>query len=140
MVRVKINLILGEKSVSTSAIVNSGYEANKEELLIPTPLAKELGVWPKPPRGTRVESYSAVGGITKVYRLPKQAKIRLMVRGKVLKDADSWIVISESEEEVLISDSLGSAFNIEIKELKKGIWGVEDRVYKSVAPKIWSHK
>ena len=43
-VRVKLRISLGDKIVSASALVNSGYEADTPQLMIPIALAKHLGL------------------------------------------------------------------------------------------------
>ena len=49
-VRLRIRARHGGGEVETSALVNSGYEADSPQLLIPRPLAARLGLWPPPPR------------------------------------------------------------------------------------------
>ena len=45
-IRVKIRIIVGEKSVITSALVNSGFESEEPDLCIPLGLAKLFNFWP----------------------------------------------------------------------------------------------
>ena len=45
VVRVKVRIERSGKVVETSALANSGYEAETPQLLIPIPLAETLGLW-----------------------------------------------------------------------------------------------
>jgi hypothetical protein len=47
-VRLRIRAKNGEKT-RTSALVNSGFETEKPQLLIPLRLAREIGLWPPLP-------------------------------------------------------------------------------------------
>jgi hypothetical protein len=45
-VRVRLRILRGDNVVETVALVNSGYEADSPQLMIPVHLAKVLGLWP----------------------------------------------------------------------------------------------
>ena len=44
-VRVRIRISRQDKSVDVVALVNSGYEADSPQLMVPISIAKELGLW-----------------------------------------------------------------------------------------------
>ena len=46
VVRVKVRIERSGKVVETSALANSGYEAETPQLLTPIRLAETLGLWP----------------------------------------------------------------------------------------------
>jgi len=43
------------------AFLNVGFESAGPEVVIPVVLAERLGLWPKLPEGTEVESYEIAG-------------------------------------------------------------------------------
>jgi hypothetical protein len=47
-VRVRLRITRGDSAIEAIALVNSGYEADPPQLMIPLTLAKTLGVWPPP--------------------------------------------------------------------------------------------
>ena len=47
-IRLRIRCLRRSKEVVTSALVNSGFEAETPQLLIPRRLAIESGLWPPP--------------------------------------------------------------------------------------------
>ena len=49
-VRVRLRVSRGGSGVEVVALVNSGYEADSPQLMVPVALAKVLGLWPPPPR------------------------------------------------------------------------------------------
>jgi hypothetical protein len=62
VVRVKLRIVSKSgKEFTTSALVNSGFEAETPQLLLPRSLAYELGLWPPPPEAILVEVGTAGG-------------------------------------------------------------------------------
>ena len=47
-VRVRLRITRGGSAIEAIALVNSGYEADSPQLMIPLTLAKTLGAWPSP--------------------------------------------------------------------------------------------
>ena len=47
-VKLRIKSLRSNREVISSALVNSGFEAETPQLLIPRKLAVELGLWPPP--------------------------------------------------------------------------------------------
>ncbi|MGB9630848.1 MAG: hypothetical protein ACPL09_02545 [Candidatus Methanodesulfokora sp.] len=42
----RIRIFRGDKTVDVVALVNSGYEADSPQLMVPIQVARELGLWP----------------------------------------------------------------------------------------------
>ena len=65
VVRVKIRLkaLKGKKGkmVDTIALLNAGFESEEPEIVIPIRVAERLGLWPKLPEDTEIESYEVAG-------------------------------------------------------------------------------
>lgn len=70
-VRIKIRIRSYQSEVETSALVNTGFETDEPEILLPANLAKDLGLYP-PIEGSKLEEYSVVGGITFIIRIPRK--------------------------------------------------------------------
>jgi hypothetical protein len=64
VVRIRLRIVskVG-KEVITSALVNSGFEAETPQLLLPRSLAYELGLWPPPLDAVLVEVGTAGGPV-----------------------------------------------------------------------------
>ena len=120
-VRVKIRIRYANSLVDVIGLVNTGYETDISEVLIPLDVAERLGLWPRLPENTIVETYRTASGLMRVYRIPG-ARVSLVVEGMEKGDVESYIVVSEYVDEVLISDQLTSNLNIVVEDPAKGLW------------------
>ena len=84
-------------------------------------VAERLGLWPKLPEDTIVETYKTASGLMRVYRV-RGARASLLVGGVEKGDVEIYLVISEHTDEALISDQLTSEFGIVIEDPAKGLW------------------
>jgi len=122
---VKIRVRCKDTEVQTSALLNSGFEAETPQLLIPRPLAVKLGLWPPPPEAQLVEVGTA-GGPVRNYLIPSAADVLLDAGDRVVGPVKCDVMISSLEYEVLVSDALISAFNIVMLDVKWGKWRLSD--------------
>jgi hypothetical protein len=120
-VRVRIKVKYGSTSLDLVALVNTGYETDVPELLVPVSVAGSLGLWPKLPDNTIVETYRTASGLMRVYRVGG-ACVSLLVGGSEERSVKAYIVISEYTDEALISDQLASELGIVIEDPAKGLW------------------
>ena len=65
-VRVRLRVEAGGRVREVVALVNSGYEADTPQLMVPIGLARELGLWP-PPSDAREEFVDTAGGPVRVW-------------------------------------------------------------------------
>ncbi|OYT38000.1 MAG: hypothetical protein B6U89_06475 [Desulfurococcales archaeon ex4484_58] len=121
MVRVKLEIKIKNLVKNIIAIVNSGYEADTPQLMIPATLARELNLWPPPP-DSRELVFDTAGGPVKVWFVPRIAKARVLGDNVSSKEVVVDLVISTSIDEPLISDLLTSEFEIVIEDPYKGLW------------------
>ncbi len=121
-VRVKLRVSSESKSLLTSGYVNSGYEADQPELLVPLPLAEELGLW-----GRASEEYARTPvGIGKLYVLCRRARVQVVTDDRETQPVKVCVVVSEFEKEVLISDYLAGELGIAVEDFRRGIWRFRD--------------
>ncbi|MCE4598849.1 MAG: retropepsin-like domain-containing protein [Desulfurococcales archaeon] len=121
----------------TSALVNSGFEAETPQLLIPRSLAAKLGLWPPPPEAYLVEVGTA-GGPVRNYMVPGAAEVYVEAGDRTVGPVRCDIMISSHEYEVLISDKLGGELGIVILDLR-GKWRFsdEDKIRETEPPQYW---
>ncbi|RLE57789.1 MAG: hypothetical protein DRJ40_00815 [Thermoprotei archaeon] len=67
------------KVLEVNALVNSGYETERPELLVPTKVAELLGVWPSPPRPYIAKDYFTTGGPIRNYVLLDEVEVSIVV-------------------------------------------------------------
>lgn len=137
-VRVKLRIVSksGAEAV-TSALVNSGFEAETPQLLIPRSLASMLNLWPPPPEAQLIEVGTA-GGPVRNYFVPKAFHVYVDAGDRRVGPVECDAMISLLEYEVLISDMLGGELGIVILDLR-GKWRFadEDKVRVTEAPQYW---
>jgi len=133
-VRVRLKVEFKAKEAEVIALVNTGFESDVPELLIPLQLARELGVWPNLPEGTLIETYRSASGLVRVYRI-EGAKVYLIEEGLEIKPVNAHLVISEYADEALMNDQLISSLGIVIEDPAKGLWRLrgEARIRRGVA-------
>lgn len=136
-VKIRIKSTRSNREIITSALVNSGFEAETPQLLIPRRLALELGLWPPPEDAFLIEVGTA-GGPVRNYLIPRAAEVSVVTNDREVGPVTSDIMISSIEHEVLISDRLGGELGIVILDLR-GKWRFHDEnvVRETEAPQYW---
>jgi predicted aspartyl protease len=87
-VRVRVRIKYGDASLDLVALVNTGYETDVPEILVPVSVAEKLGIYPRLPDGTIVETYKTAAGLMKAHRVGG-ASTALSRRGKPERTSSS---------------------------------------------------
>jgi hypothetical protein len=139
-VRVRVRIRSGERESETSALVNTGFETQQPEMLLPAGLAETLGLYP-PKSGSLLEEYTVVGGTTTVIKSSEKIHVQLLIEGRETSPVEVVPLISDREDEALISDFLASLLKIVIEDAKEGLWRLRDEkpeeVRLSSEPHYW---
>jgi hypothetical protein len=140
-VRLRLKSRTTGRELRVNALVNSGFETFKPQLLVPARVAELLGLWPLIAREYTVKDYMTAGGPTRMYLLADEVEVSVDVEyttNTVVCD----LVISTIEDEVLISDKLAGKLGVVVYDFAEGIWrlntdpeGVRRR---SVERETWS--
>jgi len=120
-VRLRIRSRTTGRELRAVALVNSGFETLKPQLLAPARAAEALGLWPLIPRDYAVRDYMTAGGPTRMYVLVDEVEVNVDVEyptDPVLSD----LVISTIEDEILIGDKLAGRLGIVVYDFAEGIW------------------
>jgi hypothetical protein len=141
-IRLRIKALKGEvgKIVETVALVNAGFESDEPEIIVPMELAKELGLWPRLPEGTRTEIYEvAGGGKVRTYRIGEGLETQVIAGGVSSDPVKTAATLMEGEREVVLSDKAISAHRIILEEVGAGIWRFrgETESRRSEEPEFW---
>ncbi len=134
-VRVRVGIKYRDRYVVTAALLNSGYETSEPEIHIPLALARRLGFSLE---GLRSERYSVVGTEVTTYVLG-YVQVRVEAGDRVTDWVRARAVMVPGEYEVLLSDSLIEALNIQIVKPRQGVWKFvdEEKQRLSVEPMYW---
>jgi predicted aspartyl protease len=140
-VRVKLGVkaLDSKSSLELSSLLNTGFESEMPELILPIRVAELLGFWPELPRGKRIKNYETPGGVAKMYYLANALEVRAVTGDKETKPVRCAGVISEVEREVLASDKLIDKLDIAIESAGEGIWRFrgESKLRKSQPVQYW---
>lgn len=124
-VRVRVEIEYGGSRVTIIALVNTGFEGDVPEVLIPIDVAERLGIWPNLPENAVIETYRTASGLMRVYRV-QGAKVRLATEEVASEPVDSFIVVAEQTDEALINDQMISAMGIVVEDPARGLWRLRD--------------
>ena len=122
--RVKVRLITKDRVVEGVALVNSGFEADSPDIVVPLSIAKELGLWP-PKTNTIASIETGAGEITLPY-YTSCCKLELVLPDRHSKVIDVNIIVNPHIDEILISDYVASEFSITLLDLRRGLWRLSD--------------
>lgn len=133
-VKVRLHSLHIKKEVESIALLNSGFETESPEILLPTHVAEELGLWPNLPQ-TIVKTFESPTGISRMLYLPDAIKVTILAEDRTSKTITCNLVISEYEREPLISDKAIGALEVVIVNAGEGLWKFIDSptTYKSEA-------
>ncbi|OYT47307.1 MAG: hypothetical protein B6U85_05610 [Desulfurococcales archaeon ex4484_42] len=139
-VKLRIRSRVTSRSIEASALVNSGYETIKPQLLVPVKVAELLGLWPSIPRHYIVREYMTAGGPIKNYVLEDEVYVNVIVEYNT-EPVIADLVISTVEDEILISDKLAGRLGIIVYDFAEGVWKLrsdpENIKRKSEARQTW---
>lgn len=138
-VQIEIKSNLSHVTARTAALLNSGYESETPELLLPAGLAQVLNMFPSLPAAAESVSYETAGGITRMYRIENALQVRVSVHDRQTQFITCGAVISELEREAILSDAALEAFGVLVVSPRSGKWRFLDEtsLRDSVPRKTW---
>ena len=120
-VRVKLKLTRNNRAVEVAALINSGYEADSPQLIVPIQLARQLDLWPPPPNAREL-TFDTAGGPLRVWFTPRAAKAKVVAEDAESREVVIDIAISPLADEPLISDVLAGELELAVEDFAKGYW------------------
>ena len=130
--------LCSSRCVETSALVNTGFESDEPEIILPPPVAEAIGL----PVSSSIASYVAAGGSSLVaVRGSRPVLVQLLLEEGEGPRANAVASIMPGEEEVLVSDRLAHDLGIVIVDPYEGLWCLRgelgSRVRRSAPPQRW---
>ena len=122
--RVKVKLKRDDMSIETSALINSGFETDAPDIVLPVELARKLGLWP--PQVTNFAMLDTGGGEVATPYYEAALRLELLMPDRPSKEIIVNVVVNPHVHEVLISDYVASILGIVILDLKRGLWRLQD--------------
>ncbi|MBI4613051.1 MAG: hypothetical protein HY720_05520 [Planctomycetes bacterium] len=142
--RVRVRLQRGTgastRELETVALVNTGFEADKEDASLPAGAAARLGLWPPPPEAKQyvVRSY---GSSIQIERLENALRVLVTTPDRSGPEITAHLLLTGADDEVVLSDSLSQALGIVPLEPRDGVWCFHDEIgtrrRPSEPPEVW---
>ncbi len=122
--RVKIRLLRDDNTITTSALLNSGFETYSPDIVVPLEVAKRLGLWPL--IQGKIVSLETGGGDIGVPYVEESVVLELYLGDREPKRVRVNVIIDPHVREVTISDYVASALGIILLDFKLGMWRLVD--------------
>jgi len=122
--RVRVRIRHNNNIVETSALVNSGFESDAPDIVIPIEVAKRLGLWP--PKEAHTIVLETGGGETTTIYSESVVELELILSDREPKKIIANVIINPYVHEVILSDYVSSLFGIMLIDIKKGFWRLLD--------------
>ena len=141
-VRIKLRLRARASggAIEVSALINSGFETDSPQLLIPMGLARRLALYPPPITSSIIEVGTA-GGPSKVFLVREALEVWAITDDREVGPKLVDVLISPIEEEVLVNDKLTEELGIILLATGSGKWRFvddpADKVRHSEKPQYW---
>ncbi len=139
-IRVKLRLrsrLSPRSELSAVALVNSGFEADTPQILLPDAVARRLDL-SSHMLEARIESYGTVAGPIRLYVLPSSVEVWIEEPDAESPHVVCDALISDVEREILISDYLAGELGIVAEDFRVGLWRLKSdpsgRVRRSYGP------
>jgi len=112
-VRIKLRLRARASggAIEVSALINSGFETDSPQLLIPMRLARRLALYPPPITSSIIEIGTA-GGPSRVFLIREALEVWAITDDREVGPKLVDVLISPIEEEVLVNDKLTEELGI----------------------------
>jgi len=122
-VRVRVLLRRGDKEIITSALLNTGFESEELDLVLPSQLADELGLRSELGEFVRLDT---AGGPLECAFVEQALELKLLLEDREGPELTCNAIVSPYEREVLLSDAVIEALGIQIISAKSGKWRLKD--------------
>ena len=108
------------------ALVNSGFEADGPQLILPVEVAQELGLLDE---ARALEAFEVAGGGRALgYRIMRPIEVELVLGDREPVRAEALVTVMPGEAEAVMGDFLSSELGIVILDARRGIWCLRDEV------------
>ena len=137
-VRVKLLVSHEDSELKVVALVNSGFETDTSQLLLPKVAAEKLGF--QPPIEALKQTYDTAGGPAEVWVYPESLKVKILAGKKTSRSVKADLVVSQIESEALIGDKLSGELKIVVEDFSRGLWKLrgEKRLRRTERPQPWT--
>jgi len=125
-VRVRLRVRGRTGQAELPALVNSGFEADEPQLILPVEVAQELGLLGE---ARMLEAFEVAGGGRALgYRITRPVEVELVLEDREPIRVEALVTVMPGEEEAVMSDFLSSELGIVILDARRGLWCLRDEI------------
>jgi len=142
-VKIRIKSLKGlkiNKAIESNALLNTGYTGSSPEIIVPTRLAEEMGLWP-PPMDAVESTYDTAGGPARFYAIKDAITLQIIEDDASSMELTTDVVISPMEREALLSDVVIGELEVAIMNAHKGYWRFNfdpsNKTRYTKSPELW---
>lgn len=126
VVRVRLRLRRGGKQAEVLALVNSGFEADEPQLILPLEIADRLGLLGE---AGGLETFEVAGGGRALgFRIREPIEVELVLGDREPVRASAVATAMSGEREIIVSDFLASELGIVLLDIRRGLWCLRDEL------------
>ena len=122
--RVKVRVRVGGLVVEEAALLNSGFESDEPDIVVPVEVAKLLGLWP--PRSASTAILETGGGETANPYYRACAELELVLEDRESRKLRVNVIVNPHVDEVVVSDYVAGELGIVLLDFKRGLWRLND--------------
>ncbi len=122
--RIRIKLKTSQETIEDTALLNSGFESDEPDIVIPVHIADKLNLWP--PKSSTSTLLETGGGeiITPYYK--SAGELELILEDREPKRMKVNIIVNPYIDEIAVSDYVASQLGIILLDFKEGDWRLKD--------------
>jgi hypothetical protein len=120
--RLKIEITRKAKTVTDIALANSGYESQEAEIVVPSAVARKLGIRG---RGSR-ERFIVAGKKEVAFEAHGDIAVRVIVGDRLTSAVVAKVFVSRSEDRIIMNDVLCGALGLVLLDFGLGKWRFKD--------------
>lgn len=127
-----------KRHLEGAALLNGGFSSKAPSLLLPRKAA--LTLFPQYPAGTRPMGATTAGGRVSLRAASEPAWVHVVTQDRKGPNVRFQVVVSEEEDEILVSDYGIDALGVKIERQGEGLWRFadEERTRPSVPRQSWT--
>jgi len=122
--RVKVKLRRGNRVIETIALLNSGFESDAPDIVVPINIAEKLSLWP--PRNSSTVVLETGGGDTTNPYYHQCVELELVLDDREPKKLLVNVIVNPYVDEVALSDYVAGELGIVLLDFKEGLWRLRD--------------
>lgn len=118
-VLVRVKATRGDMFLETAALINTGFETDGPDIVLPVKVAERLGLWP-PPSNSIVAEYGTVAGDVILVKIDNSIEVQVVADDRRSRNVVCNALVSTREDEVLVSDYVADELEVAVVRPRAG--------------------